>query len=267
MFGRQSWRMALTGLLALLLGQTLAAAPADPRALRIAAGLRLAPYVIEAGPSGLEYAYVSQIMARLGVRLAPVLVPFGEVLHTLEQGRADLAMTVRDERVPGVYFSDEYIQYRDAAMYLANHRFAIKRLADLSGRNISAFQNARTDLGVNFRQAVARASHYEEVANQLQQNYKLYTGKVEVVVSDVNIFSQLNTQLPAGVDVTQRLETAYLFAPTRYRVGFRDPALRDRFNQALRSMRHDPALAELLSNWQPVFVSPLNEIILFPPAK
>jgi polar amino acid transport system substrate-binding protein len=238
-----------------------------PATLRVAVAAGQPPYVFEEGPSGLEYEYVALVLNRLGVRPQPVLMPYGKVAKLLAQGSVDLALAVQDTHAPGVYYSDEYIQYRDAAIYLAHRGVNIRRLNDLGGHRVAAFVHARSDLGPPFRHAIGLARRYVEFSNQLQQNYQLYTRRVDVVVGDINIFNYLNSQLPAGIDTTPTLVTTYLFKPTRYRVGFRDRALRDRFNAGMRTLRSDPAFKRLLANWQPVFLTPLNEVLLFVPPK
>lgn len=234
-------------LAAALLASALSAARAEP--LRVAIGLSLPPYVISDEESGMEYDIVKEALAAAGYELVPVFVDFGLVPTTVANGLADAAMTVTPATVPNLPLSDIYIQYRNAALTLRSSRIAIGSIGDLAGRSISAFQKATDYLPPAFAEAVAGNPDYHETPQQYRQPLALFTGQVEVVIADVNIFNwyRQDVRVRAAADTDQHVVTHAIFEPTPYHMAFRDAAVRDAFDAALAAMRASGRYSEILA--------------------
>ena len=235
-------------LAAALLSSALSTARAD-QPIRVAIGLSLPPYVISDEESGMEYDIVKEALAAAGYELVPVFVDFGLVPTTVENGLADAAMTVTPATVPDLPLSAPHILYRNAAMTLTSAHIAITAIADLEGRSISAFQNATAYLPAAFAEAVAGNPLYHETPQQYVQPLELFSGEVEVVVADVNIFNwyREDARVRAKADTGQRVTTHGIFEPTAYHVAFRDPAVRDAFDTALAAMRQSGRYSEIIA--------------------
>ena len=117
----------------------------------------------------------------------------------------------------------------------------MKTVADLGDYRVTAFQNARIFLGPSFRAMADLNADYREVSPQLLANQLLFSGRTDVVVSDINIFTYLNARAEEEVNVHQTVTIHRMFPPTRYSLVFRDPALRDAFDASLkRVLKSDP---------------------------
>lgn len=231
--------------------------------LRVAVGLRLAPYVLENSNGGIEYEYVSAIMQQLGYHLHPRFMALDRIVDEVRSGRADMALTIKPEMVPGMAVSNPYVAYRNVAISLASRQLAIKGLQDLKPYSISAFANARLYLGPAFAAMVASKPDYQEYVNQLSQNVELYQSQVDVVVMDVNIFSYLNDTVVRAKSASIQPVTVYdIFPANQYSIAFRDPAIRDRFNKQLANARTLPAFNAIKERWQGRIQQPLETILL-----
>lgn len=234
-------RLAALALLALLLPGPLAAQPAGmppPRGtVTMLIGNSLPPYIIEeeGGARGFEFDIAQEALALAGFTMAPRFVPFARVPVELGRGLADAALTVNASSGLQLCYSDTYIVYRNYAISLASRGLQIAEVTDLRQYSVRAFQNARLYLGPDFAAAVEGHASYTETPSQLTQNSMLFAGRVDVVVGDINIFNWYSRQIPPQ----QRQPVALhpIFLPVEYKVGFRDPAQCQAFNQGLAQLR------------------------------
>lgn len=234
-----------------------------PRELSVAVGLRLAPYVLENSVGGVEFEYVSAIMRQLGYTLRPRFMPLDKIGDEVRSGRADMALTIKPEMVPGLPVSNPYVAYRNVAISLASRQLPIKNLQDLKPYSIAAFANARLYLGPAFASMVENKTDYEEFVNQLSQNVELYQSKVDVVVMDVNIFSYLNETVARTKNAAILPVTMHdIFPANQYCIAFRDTAIRDRFNKQLAHAKSLPEFGGIRDRWQSRIQQPVDAILL-----
>jgi len=258
----KSWVVGYCFALICMCGTISCQAEISPE-LRVAVGLRLAPYVLENSIGGVEYEYVSAIMQQLGYRLRPRFLPLDKIGDEVRSGRADMALTIKPEMTPGMAVSNPYVAYRNVAISLASRQLAIKNLQDLKPYSIAAFANARLYLGPAFAAVVAGKPEYQEYVNQISQNVELYQSKVDVVVIDVNIFSYLNDTVARAKSASVLPVTMYdIFPANQYCIAFRDAAIRDRFNKQLAHARALPEFKAIKARWQGRIRQPLESILL-----
>lgn len=217
----------------------LLALPVHAREVTVGVGLSLSPYVIPEELRGMEYDIAKSALAKEGHEMKAVFLPLGRVAKALEGGQMDAAMTQRPGTLTGLAYSDVYIVYRNYAITLASRDITIERMEDMSGKSVLAFQRAMAYLGPEFKKMADANPKYREESNQLVQPILLFSGRVDVIIADSNIFGWFTSrpEVKAKVDTTQKLRYAPLFPPTEYRMAFRDPALRDSFNRGLAKLR------------------------------
>jgi polar amino acid transport system substrate-binding protein len=230
------------GRLLLIAGLLLAAiaparGPARAEPVQVLIGNSLPPYIIGNEDRGFEFDIVKEALALRGHQMVPRYLPFARVPVEMERGAADAAMTVNDSSGLRVCYSDTYVVYRNYAITLASRQLTIDTLADLHGKSVRAFQNARLYLGPAFNAAVADNPGYAESANQQTQNAMLFAGRVDVVVGDINIFNWYNQTMPQTPETRQPIALHAVFPPVEYRVGFRDARLCQDFNAGLAELR------------------------------
>jgi polar amino acid transport system substrate-binding protein len=214
--------------------------PAGAKELKMAIGLSLPPYIIAENNTGLELDMVRQALASKGYTLDPEYVPFARVPQTLEHGLADAAMTVNGAMgLHAAYFSDTYITYQNVAVTLKSNHITINSIGDLLALKIIAFQGAAKILGPKFGEAAKASPEYVEMADQDRQVAMLFANRTDVFIGDINIFKYYREQvkLTGLQDTSAEVDVHRIFPPTPYSVAFKDPAVRDDFNNGLRGLK------------------------------
>ncbi|WP_374352693.1 substrate-binding periplasmic protein [Chitinimonas sp.] len=223
----------------------------EAKEIKVAVGLSLPPYVIQKSNSGMELDVVAQALADAGHSMKPVYLPFARVPLAMQDAEVDAAITVQESSGIKAAFSDSHITYQNFAISLGKNAFKIEGVADLAKHSVAAFQNAKLYLGVPFSVMAGTNKAYAEHAEQVKQNKLLYTGRVDVVVGDRNIFKYFNNEAKQeGIDVSQPVVYHEIFPPTYYKVAFRDSAVRDGFNAALKKMRSDGRYEAIMKKYQ-----------------
>ncbi|QNM96646.1 substrate-binding periplasmic protein [Chitinimonas koreensis] len=221
--------------------------------LRVAVGLSLPPYVIRERGAGLEYEQVAEALRRAGYAMQPVYVAYGQIGAVLDSRRVDAAMTLNPASGVAAHYSRPVVSYTDYAITLKRRAIVVKRPDDLLGYSVLAFQNARVELGPAYAEMARRHQRYGETGQQVLQVKLLYSGKVDVVVSDRMIFNYYRDWLAAEMDVVEPLDYQQLFPPIDYSVAFRDAPVRDRFDAALEAMRRDGSLERIRAAYRRYF--------------
>lgn len=214
--------------------------------LRVGFSSDMPPYVIEASASGIEVDIVRAAGKAAGLAVTPHFFPMGRLTRMLETGEIDAIATtnLNDKTTP--HQSAEYVEFRNYAVALASRKLEVKAIADLGKYSVSAFQRADVLLGPEF-EAMARANpRYREEADQIVRNRLLFTGRIDLIVGDRRIIEHFNRAIRDKLDTSRPLAWYPLFPPTRYRIGFRDAALRDRFDDGLAAIQKNGAHAEII---------------------
>jgi polar amino acid transport system substrate-binding protein len=216
-----------------------AAPQAAPIEVRVGLGLSKPPYIMESGDSGMEYEIAEKALAAGGCKMIPLQFPPARALAMLRAGQIDAMLTV-DEGIGGNdHFSEPYLVYHNVATTLASRRIELRSIEDLQSYSVGAFQNANVILGPRFKAFAATHADYKEYPQQILQDKMLFTGRVDVVVGDQLIFRYFSSRLEPGIDGRQPVVFHHIFPPSPRKAVFRDAALRDRFNEGLRTIRRN----------------------------
>ena len=212
-------------------------------------GLALPPYVIAEQDTGMELEIAREALALKGHRLIPSYVPFSRVPTMLQQGQADAALTVNeDSGVRGVFYSDSHITYRNIAIALQAPGYKIRSIEDLGRHSLLAFQNASRYLGDEFATMAAINPRYREIARQATQITMLYSGRIELIVLDENIFDYYRL-LELRVPTDAGIRRYKLFPPSHYKVAFTRQDWRDDFNQGLLQLRRSGRYQQIIDRF------------------
>lgn len=208
-------------------------------------GANKPPYVFEQGRAGLEYDIVMASFAAVGVSAQPYFAPQGRLHALLGNRLIDVITTTSEQSGIEAYYSDVYIVYQNYAITLSDRHLDIHTIDDLSRYSVTAFQRASTNLGPQFRAAVAKSPQYTEQAKQVTRDILLFAGRVDVAVADRRIFDYFRQEIGSLVDIRQAVTYHAIFPPTPYRAAFRDEALRDSFNRGLATIRRNGSYDEI----------------------
>ncbi|MBU1309697.1 MAG: transporter substrate-binding domain-containing protein [Gammaproteobacteria bacterium] len=207
-------------------------------ALNVLVGQNKPPYIRLETVSGYELELLREIVRRMGHEAVFVFVPNSRIRGLLESGNGDIAsLQPNDTADAELYFSQPYIRYQNVLVSLARDELTITHPADLSDKQVVAFQGASRVLGADYRDAVVHNTGYLETVDQKAQVDMLFSGRAQAIVLDRNIFMhhQQTSGSPAAVQIHE------LFNSSLYRAAFRDPQLQRSFDRALLSV--------LMDNW------------------
>ncbi len=200
----------------------------------LVAGLSLPPYIIQDSNSGMEFEIIKEVLTGKRHTLVLKYVPFVRV--AVDYKKHDGAVTINESSGVVGNYSDVVITYQNYAISLKEKNIQISGISDLSDKRIVAFQNATKYLGPDFKAAVSGNPKYSEQGKQILQVKMLYSGRVDAIVSDINIFKYYRKQV-TDVDINAPITYHEIFPGTDYKVLFNDPSLRDSFNQGLADLK------------------------------
>lgn len=211
-------------------------------------GLSKPPYVMEETKAGLEVDIVRESFHAAGYILVPRFMPLDDFPKALQSGIVDAVSPVNKNFKLNAYLSDSHINYQNFAITLDNSNFVINSLKDLSNKRISAFKNARLYLGNKFNDAADTTKIYREEADQVAQVKLLYKNRVDVVISDKNIFDWYKRKLSEDHLIEARINTKFhnIFKPTHYFMAFRNEELRNAFNDGLEKIKKNGIYYEIV---------------------
>lgn len=206
--------------------------------MRIAFNNALAPFAFESTSDGIEIDIIRESLRRQGCKLVPVFMPFVRFGYALAENKVDGVATINEHSGIPAAFSDVYIEYHNVAVTLASRRLSIERIDDLKGLKVIAFPGAARSLGDEFSRFAAQSPHYREDPKQRSHNRLLYNGGVDVAIAERSIYAYLDRTLVESKFAERKSPVVFhpIFAVNRYRIGFRDPALRDKFNLGFSSL-------------------------------
>lgn len=221
------WALCLLSLSLTLSAQTL----------RLGFGTHKPPYVFEGEARGLEYDIVVAAAQRGGLQVQVQYAPMERLHLMLRRGQVDAIATTNELSGVSAFYSDAYIHYQNVAVALSARQLDIQGISDLGRYSVSAFQRARFLLGKEFQHMAEANPQYHEEAYQIARNRLLYSGRVDVVVSDMRILRYFNREVYTQVDVSQPLAIYPIFAATGYKLGCNRQSDCAAFNQGLAVIR------------------------------
>lgn len=230
--------------LSLLSHHALAAEPE----LLVAIQSDIPPYVIQQATKGLHVDLVRGALSDYTLRF--IQMPKDEVQTAVQQKRADVSVNVQSAE-DGVFYSNDSISFANYAISKKADGLKISRVADLENHQVLAWQRAYLELGDEFKQLFSTQSpqrkNYIEVANQIDQVRMFWHGKNKIIVIDGSIFRYFSKELGYSVNDVEFHEI--LPAVTNLKVGFKEAAVRDKFNQRLAEICQSGDYAKLLKRY------------------
>lgn len=217
------------------------AGPAQAAEVRMAFGEKIPPFCFPKTDSGIELEVIRGALAYKGHQLKPLYFPFARIPVSFRDGTVDAAMTDlgQDLSSAGGHYADPAVLYDNVFITLSRRQLKISTPADLKGLSVVSFAGAIKRYP-EWLEPVRRAGLYTEINDQSVQVKTLMLGRYDVVLSDRNIFKYFALQLKSeGFTELQPVdETAFVkLNPQDYRPIFRDPRIRDDFNQGLKQLK------------------------------
>ncbi len=214
--------------------------------ITLLAGLSLPPYIIQEENKGMEYDIIKESLALKGHNLTLKYVPFVRIV--VDYKNNDGAITINESSGATGNYSDVVITYQNSAISLKEKGITVNTIADLKGKNIVAFQNATKYLGPEFAEVAMANPKYAEQGQQDLQVKMLYSGRSDVIVSDVNIFKYYRNKV-TGMDTSADIVYHEIFQGVDYKVLFNDAAIRDDFNAGLAELKSSGRYDEIIKSY------------------
>lgn len=209
------------------------------------------PYVFKDG-SGIVLSIVKEALAHKGHTIEPIFVNMGRASELFRDGYVDATSITQTTSGLEAFYSDDFMQYHNAAFILKKRHIKIEKLEDLKDFHIIAFQNAHLYLGEDFGRVARLADKkYMEVADQKQQVLMFLNGRTDVAVMDRHIFTFYKNLLiqENKVEKNIEIELIELFSPTPYKTAFKDEKLRDDFNAGMKHLKETGRYDEIYNEY------------------
>ncbi len=215
-------------------------AAAQQHEIVIGAG-NFAPYFIADEHSGVftdiinaafEHLPQYQVTFRFGLSV-------NRMVNDFEEGRLDATANIfADHEVEGCK-TDPVFRFQDVAVTLKEKHLTISTIADLKDKRIIVYQGATTFLGQNFHIMAAYNPYYKETAKPYLQPRMVATGRVDVSVGDIYMFFHNLPEWSNGQAAPEQFEVHEIFPVLYTHLVFRDSALCEEFNRALRIIQEN----------------------------
>lgn len=205
--------------------------------IKLGVGLSMPPYIIKGSNTGIELDVFNSIMKKIGKTSKVVYMPPARWGVSIEKGLVDAVATINEKSGMKCNYTDTYITYQNVAISLKKNNINVKSIADLAGKSVVSFQNATKYLGDEFASVAKANSKYTEKADQKKQNIMLFSNRAQVVVGDINIFKYFITKVASKVDTSSEYVVHEIFPKVKYKMCFKNAALRDQFNVKLKEMK------------------------------
>ncbi|MES2297912.1 MAG: transporter substrate-binding domain-containing protein [Pseudomonadota bacterium] len=248
----------MLAMMALLLVATLQCAAAAT--LRLLVQSQTAPYLFnDAGGAfhGIAIDILDAAATRMGVNFEYHETSMARLLADAKQ-RADIdgAAPVKGDDGDGLYYSAPVFGFENVVLTRAVSKIAVNRLADIDRYNFAIWQNGWRSLGPEFEAKYRpdgaghfRANYHEHSSHETVVKV-FWLGRVDVVVLDRYVFNWYTKQLAGSVDTSAKLTVHPIFSEkSMYKVAFRDPGLRKRFNAALKAMNDDGSIDAIMRKY------------------
>lgn len=229
------------------------------REIRVGIGFALPPYVIRETNSGLEVDLVRKSFELEGHKVEFVYLPNLRLPVAFAEGEVDCvvanaAYNLTLDSGRKAYPSNITISYQNYAITLPHSKMSIKTYDDLMQKRVLGFNNAVKYLGPEFADMAGKNLYYSELADQSLQVRMLYSGRVQVVISDKRIFfwwreKSKQSNLSKTLDLSIEPVFHSIFPPAPRRVHFGESDLRDSFNRGLSRFRESGAVEALFEKY------------------
>ena len=217
--------------------------------IELIGGLEKPPFIIEENGKGLQLDLIREAFLIENIKVNFVHMPLGRNMTGFRRINADGIITLPPEYVhPALFMSKPYIDYQNVAISLVERQFDIKTIADLSGKSIIAFQNAKKFLGDEYESSVAYSMDYRELAEQLKQIELLFLRRTEVIILDINIFKHF-IKYNNGDVYTKPFTVHYIFKERPYSVGFKSEEIRNKFDTGIQMMKENGSYQLIIDNY------------------
>jgi polar amino acid transport system substrate-binding protein len=208
-------------------------------------GSTLPPYVMEEGPSGILIDLLKDCLEPSGYKVTPKLHPYARRIFEFKTDSVDVVtdineMVINDKKLEGYYTGYVYA-YENFLFSLADRKFEINKIEELSDYSLLSWQGAIAHIGGEYADMAKQNKYYSETHNQKNQLRMLFSRRVDFIQMDGNIYEYYRQQMlnETGLDVTVSVDILPLFGRSPNGFMFKSEAARDACVANLESVKKD----------------------------
>lgn len=206
------------------------------------------PYEYMSGSEvvGIDAEIADAIAQKLGMEAAVENMDFDAIIPAVTTGKVDMGlagMTVSEERLNNVNFSDPYVEAGQAIVVKEDSD--IKSAADLTGKIIGVQKGTTGDEYVSDAANGVNPASVERFSNGPDAVQSLVTGKIDAVVIDNEPAKKLAENADGVIKLDENLTSEeYAIA-----IAKDNTELLEKVNQALAEMKEDGTLQAILDKY------------------
>lgn len=206
------------------------------------------PYEYKEGSEvvGIDAEIANAVAAKLGLEAQVEDMEFDAIIPSVTSGKVDIGlagMTVNEERLNNVNFSDPYVEAGQAIVVKEDSD--IKSAADLAGKIIGVQRGTTGDEYVSDESNGVGVASVERYSNGPDATQALLTDKIDAVVIDNEPAKKLVANSTGLVKLEENLTSEqYAIA-----VGKDNTALLDAINGAIKEMQESGELQAILDKY------------------
>lgn len=204
---------------------------------------QLSPYPVPQEDTGMELEIIKAALKSKAYNLVPVYMTLANVEEDITKNQisgfcpCNESLKIKDEELK---FSNSHITYHNMAITSKKSKFKINRIADLAGKKVYAFQNAKIYLGDEFRKMAESNPNYQEIPLRGKHIAIASNEADSVIIMDKNIFSYYITRYSRlGLKSLEDFNYHNIFPKSKYKVGFFDEKIRNDFNEGLELIKNN----------------------------
>ena len=222
--------------------------------IEMLAGLSKPPFVMANEDRGMQLEIIEAAFAKSNRFVRFTYLPLSRHLDVFHSRGFDGIITLTEhQQAQGICLSAPYIVYQNVVVTLANSTLKINKLDDLAELNVAAFQNATKFLGEKYHAIFTNSPHYTELADQQSQVGLLFSGRVDALVMDINIFKHLlankRRESSNRKDYNKEFVIHFLFKPRVYTAGFKNKQLCQQFDQGIKAIMDDGSYQQIIDSY------------------
>jgi polar amino acid transport system substrate-binding protein len=210
------------------------------------------PYVIEKSNSGIEIDIIKSALEPFGYTIEPIYVSFKRGKNSLKNGSIDVMTTMKDKQEKDIYYSKDYIEYKNYIYHLKNNNLKIDNLSDLKNYSLIAWQDANKMLTKEYCDTFKdNSKKYRELVNQEQQCKMFWANRVDSIIIDERIFNYYKKDLINSVNTNQQyIKNGKLSLNTSFKVAFKDKKIRDDFDKGLEKIKKNGKYKKIFKKYE-----------------
>jgi len=222
--------------------------------IELLAGLSKPPFVMAEEDKGMQIEIIEAAFAKSNKFVRFTYLPMNRHLDVFHSRGFDGIITLEShEKEWGISLSQPYIIYQNVVVTLTDSNLKLNDINDLANLKVAAFQNATRFLGESYNTVFKHSDNYTELADQQSQIGLLFSGRVDAVILDVNIFKHLlaikrQEKSNAGI-YNKAYEIHFLFTPRAYTAGFKNKELSQQFDHGIKAIMADGSYQQIIDSY------------------